>query len=726
MCRIIILSLLLLSGIVFAAPEISTWYNNETENKALNISISAEDTVLFNVSANETVNWTWTLDGVEQYMQADANKGQWAYKFPSYGTYHVSVSGSNNASESTEPVNWTVTSTLRFTDALGNNVSITKKPNRIVSLAPSNTEILFALGLGDQVVGVTSYADYPPEAKSKTSVGGFYNPDVELVVNLTPDLILAHSGNDINVVDNLIGECRSINCTVAGLEASTIDEVIENIELVGKIADVNAGNLVLNITRRINAVESNASGLSEDQKPKVFYVIWYNPLYTAGNGTFAADLIQKAGGKNIASDLTGWGIMSSEVVLNSSPDMIICSGMGGSGVDICNNIKKDPVLKYVDAVIDNSLYVIGDPNIIERPGPRIAAGLETVYALLNFPQGETNATLVEVTSPKSTSYEYGSTITLSYTSSASAPTSFYRLDDGFVTSFDNGVATVSPDSGSHTITMWVRNDSGSWGSDTLSFTLNSPPQQSSGGGGGSTSPPKPTVTTSVGKAIVSVPSISAGNTVSMQIPDAEDVDITEISIQAKSRVNWAKITVKSLDSYPDDVPTPEGKAYRYLGIEKKNIDDENIAELIIKFKVKMAWIADNKVDQETIKLKRYNSGRWDDLPTNKTKEDPTYSYYTANSSGLSYFAITGEKQVFEPPASTPVETSPPVTETPTPTPTPTPEPTLSPTTAPNKRLTTPPAPIETTKNKGVCGPTIIVLIGTLPMILYTLLRRKKL
>jgi ABC-type Fe3+-hydroxamate transport system substrate-binding protein len=163
---IIILSLLLLPYAVSASPEISSWNNNKTGNNSSDIAINAGDSVLFGVSANETVNWTWTLDGVDQ----NTNQGEWTHTFPSYGTYNVSVSGSNVNGSTPQPINWTVVSTLTFTDALGNNVTITKKPERIVSLAPSNTEILFALGLGDRVVGVTSYADYPPEALNKTKI----------------------------------------------------------------------------------------------------------------------------------------------------------------------------------------------------------------------------------------------------------------------------------------------------------------------------------------------------------------------------------------------------------------------------------------------------------------------------------------------------------------------------------------------------------------------------
>lgn len=715
MRRSTIIFFILMLNTVYAAPQIASWYNDRTEDSTLEISTTTENLILFNASANETVNWTWTLDGVVKDTDLDTNSGEWSYNFPAYGTYDVSASGTNE-NGSTQAVNWTVTSMLNFTDALGNNISITQKPQKIVSLAPSNTEILFALGLGDSVVGVTSYCNYPPEAASKTKVGGFYNPSVEEVVNLEPDLILAASGNDPTVTSDLIEKCENLNCTLIGLEAKTIDEIIANIELVGKIANVSYENVSKDVKDRVNAVESNTSTLPEEQKPDVFYVIWDNPLYTGGNGTFADDLIKKAGGKNIASGFNGWYMISPEFVLNST--VIICSGMGGSGADICNNIKNDAVLKYTDAVVNNRMYVVGDSNIIERPGPRIASGLETIYAFLNFPQGELNQTSVSITSPDATSYAYGSTITLSYTTGASTPISFYRLDDGFITSFESDAATISPGSGSHTITVWVRDANGEWGSDTLSFTVDSPPAQPTGGGGSSSSSPaKPTATTSAGETVVNIPYIGAGSTVSVQIPGAQNADVIEISVKPKSSVSSVKITIKSLDSIPGDTPSIEGNAYSYLDVDKQNIDDGNIDDLVIKFKVERAWVEDNEIDLETVNLKRYHDGQWNELPTSKSREDPTYIYFTANSPGLSYFAITGEKSAPVPPASAP--TTPQVTTPPTQPPSP------APTTTPPEIETAPPAQTVPKEKKGICGPTIMALIGTFPMILNRISKRKE-
>jgi|GEM_PF-87432 len=719
MHRIILIFFLLTLNTVYAAPELVSWYNNNTLDVATNISTTTENSIFFNATANETVNWTWTLDGVVKDTDIDTNSGEWSYNFPDYGTYNIGASGTNE-NGATQSVNWTITSVFNFTDALGNSISIKTTPQKIVSLAPSNTEILFALGLGDSVVGVTSYCNYPPEASSKTSVGGFQNPNVEGVEILGADLILASSGNDEITVNKLIDDCANLNCTLASIRAETIDAIMDNIELVGKITNADYVDLKNEINSRINAVEGNTSGLSEEEKPDVFYVIWDDPLYTGGNGTFAHDLIQKAGGKNIASDLDGWQMMNAEVVLSRNPDVIICSGMGGSGSSICSNLKNDAAIKYVDAVVNNRMYVVGDSNIVERPGPRIASGLETIYAFLNFPQGEVSQATVSTTSPLATSYAYGSTITVSYTTGASTPISFYRLDDGFITSFESDAATISPASGSHTITVWVRDANGDWGSDTMSFSVDSPPAQSSPGGGPSSSPAKPTATASEGGAVVSIPGISAGSTVSVQIPDAKDVDVTEISLKPKSSVSSVKITVKSMDSAPGEVSPLGVTAYGYMDISHQNIEDENIDELVIKFKVELEWMEEHGVDAQNIKLERYHDGTWNELPTSITREDPTYIYYTANSPGLSLFAITNRITEPVPITLPPVETSPPVTELPSITP----SPTASPITPPAEIPKASQGQDEISEKKGICGPTVMPLIGLLPAILIFLLRKK--
>jgi len=405
--------------------------------------------------------------------------------------------------------------------------------------------------------------------------------------------------------------------------------------------------------------------------------------------------------------------MNAEVVLALNPEVIICSGMGGSGATICSNIQSDPVLQLTAAVGNGNMFVIGDPNIIERPGPRIASGLETVYAILNFLSGDVNSTQVRITSPQAGSYEAGSTITLTYSTDAANPVAFYRLDSGFITSFENSAVTISPSTGSHTLTVWVRDGSGGWGMDAVSFTVNPPPSPSSGGGGGSSPVEEEVITveTGPGRAVVTIPEIRAGSTASIQVPEEEDVPLTEIVLKAKLLVKDARITASTLDARPGDVPAPRGAVYRYLDISAEGISDRDVDDLTFRFRVDRTWLSDG-VDPSSVRLERFHDGQWQELETTRLREDPTYIYYSAGSPGLSYFAITGEGTVQEEtpaPVQTQEPSSPPATTEVPGTPNPV---TLPQAAEPGAPL----PPDDAPEGKGICGPTLVAVVGLLPIV----------
>src|SRR4030042_2179968 len=186
---------------------------------------------------------------------------------------------------------------------LGRQVMISAVPQRVVSLAPSNTEILFALGLADKVVGVTEYCNYPEAAKTKPKVGGFSTVDIEKVVSLRPDLVLATRIHDKTIIPSL----ENLGITVVALTPKSLNEVLESIKLAGKITgqDEEASGLVKELDKRITAIVDETQKLAPDQRPRVFYVTWHDPLMTAGTGTLSNDVISQAGGQNIASDITG-------------------------------------------------------------------------------------------------------------------------------------------------------------------------------------------------------------------------------------------------------------------------------------------------------------------------------------------------------------------------------------------------------------------------------------
>jgi len=272
-------------------------------------------------------------------------------------------------------------STIEVTDQLGRVVKLEEVPERIISLAPSNTEILFALGLGDKVVGVSDYCNYPPEVQEKPSIGGFSTPNIEELVSLSPDLILAGSIHEKRVIPQLEGK----GLTVFALEPETIDEVLAAITLTGKVTgkEGEALRLVAEMQKRIKAVTDRTEGLSQEQKTRSFYVVWHDPLMTSGSGTLQDDLIAKAGGVNIAHDITGYGDISLEAVIVANPEVIIAGAGHGSGEDLSFQfIQKETRLREVAARINNRVYAI-DADLASRGGPRIVDALEQFAELIH-------------------------------------------------------------------------------------------------------------------------------------------------------------------------------------------------------------------------------------------------------------------------------------------------------------------------------------------------------
>lgn len=266
-------------------------------------------------------------------------------------------------------------------DGLGRQVTINAVPQRIVSLAPSNTEILFALGLGDKIVGVTEYCNYPEAAKTKPKIGGFSTVDVEKVVSLRPDLILATQIHSKTIIPSL----EKLGLTVVALTPSSLTGVLDSITLVGKITgqDKEASELVKDLNARIEAVSDKTGNLSPNQKPRVFYVTWHDPLMTAGKGALSNDVISQAGGQNIASDITGDKTIDLETVINRDPEIIIASvGMGTGEDQSWQYIKSESRLKNTQALMTGRVYKI-DGDLIHRPGPRVVDALEQIAQFIH-------------------------------------------------------------------------------------------------------------------------------------------------------------------------------------------------------------------------------------------------------------------------------------------------------------------------------------------------------
>ena len=269
-------------------------------------------------------------------------------------------------------------------DDHGDTTSLTAYPERIVSLAPSCTEILYAIDAGDKVVAVTRYCNYPYNFKAwiaagnMTSIGGFEDPNMEVIASLNPDLILASGGVQEEIVETL----RNLGYKVLVLDPTNSTGVLQDIELVGRATNKNAEAtaLINDITSRIDAVVNKVADVTS--KPKVYYEVFYDPtsLWAAGSKAWQNELIEKAGGINVFADQPLDYFQSSvEAVVVRNPDVIVlpAEGMGeetpfwGS----IDEVKARPAWNSINAVQNDRLYQI-DSDIIQRAGPRVADAIE--------------------------------------------------------------------------------------------------------------------------------------------------------------------------------------------------------------------------------------------------------------------------------------------------------------------------------------------------------------
>jgi iron complex transport system substrate-binding protein len=271
-------------------------------------------------------------------------------------------------------------SPIEITDHLGKVVQLETIPQRIISLAPSNTEILFALGLEDKLIAVTDYCKYPPEAETKPSIGGFSNPNIEQIIALAPDLVLASSAG----ADTFQAQLEDKGVKVVSLDPKTIDQTLESITLTGKVTgkEAEARQMVADLDKQIKAITDRTAALPESGRPKVFYPVWHDPLMAGGLGTMHHEMIVTAGGIDIAADLDGYAVISIEVVLQENPDILIAGTHGDAATLMLDFLQNDPSLANTTARQTNSIYSIDD-GPVRQPGPRVAEGLEMIAEIIH-------------------------------------------------------------------------------------------------------------------------------------------------------------------------------------------------------------------------------------------------------------------------------------------------------------------------------------------------------
>jgi iron complex transport system substrate-binding protein len=263
------------------------------------------------------------------------------------------------------------------TDFQGRSVSISKRPERIVSIGPSNTEFLFALGAGDRVVGDDDFSDEPPAAKTKEHVGGV-KVNLEKVVSLRPDLIVT-----VKFSDGTIEALSQSTAAVLVVDPQNAADVARTASLLGKAIGADGDKLAGDIQAKLDAVKAKTASAA---KPKVFHEIDASDLtkmYTVGPGSFVDDLIKLAGGTNIAAAAKSqYPTISAEEVVRADPDIVVLadSAYGTTGAAVAAR----PGWSALSAVKNKRVYPV-DGNLFSRPGPRLGAAAEA-YAKLVHPE----------------------------------------------------------------------------------------------------------------------------------------------------------------------------------------------------------------------------------------------------------------------------------------------------------------------------------------------------
>jgi len=289
----------------------------------------------------------------------------------------------------TTPPATTTPTTIEIIDQEGRAVTLEKIPESIISLSPANTEILFALGLGDKVVGVTQYCNYPEEAQEKTKIGGFSSTDIDVsieqIVAMGPDLIFATETHMAEVVPKLEQFVPDAAVIVLMTSTESFDVVFEAIEIAGEATGTGeqAAQIVSGMRARIEAITDVTENLIESEKPQVFYIVWHEPIFAIGGGTLGNTLIEAAGGINLFQDTDGAPMTDLETIIDRNPDVILASLGVGTGADLSYQfVLNDERLSGVNARINNQIYPV-NTDLYGRPGPRLVEALEELAALLH-------------------------------------------------------------------------------------------------------------------------------------------------------------------------------------------------------------------------------------------------------------------------------------------------------------------------------------------------------
>jgi cobalamin transport system substrate-binding protein len=262
-------------------------------------------------------------------------------------------------------------------DDRGKEIEFKEKPHRIVSLVPTETELLFSLGLEKEIVGVTNYCDYPEAARHKEKVGGFADVDFEKISSLKPDLIVAFGTVQLPLVEKL--EKRGLR--VFWIYPHTVNEILDSIEKVGQITGTTreAKQVCGSVAKELNALHEALGTIADEKRPTVLRVMGIDPPATIGAESFQSDIFYLAGGKNAFGDVKkDFFQLDAQELAKRNPDLVVICGSDEAASK--QQLKDSPVFKNLTAVKNDSVLVL-PCDLTCRPGPRVA---ETASRIAHF------------------------------------------------------------------------------------------------------------------------------------------------------------------------------------------------------------------------------------------------------------------------------------------------------------------------------------------------------
>ena len=258
-------------------------------------------------------------------------------------------------------------------------MSVQVPPRRIVSLAPALTETLYALGVEERLVGVTDYCDYPPEVLKKPKIGGAVNPNLEQIVALQPDLVLAQALtlNRRETVDAL----ERLRLAVYATSSQTVEGVLESTRHVGEVtgSGERGEQLVTQLRERLSQLKQRLTGRAPR---RVLFVVWHEPLISAGRNTFLTDALRLAGAESVVETSQDWPRLSLEEVVRQQPEFLVFASAHADGVErTLAELKDRPGWRDLEAVRQHRVAIVSDA--INRPAPRLVDAIEQLARQLH-------------------------------------------------------------------------------------------------------------------------------------------------------------------------------------------------------------------------------------------------------------------------------------------------------------------------------------------------------